>query len=196
VWSLCGERPICSPAASGRLAGAAALDAVDARVRPDLVVVQGDTTTVFCAAPAAFYHRIPVAHVAAGLRTGALRAPWPEEADRVLTTRPAALHFRHRRLVPDPGAAAGPGRPRPRRAAPRRRRAASRGLITAHRREDFGPRSGEAQFVYPVHPNPNVQATVRAVLADPEDPRLRAGNVHLVEPLATPSSSPRRAPAP
>jgi UDP-N-acetylglucosamine 2-epimerase (non-hydrolysing) len=58
-----------------------------------LVLVQGDTTTVFCAALAAFYHRIPVGHVEAGLRTGNLQAPWPEEANRMLTTRLTTLHF-------------------------------------------------------------------------------------------------------
>jgi UDP-N-acetylglucosamine 2-epimerase (non-hydrolysing) len=58
-----------------------------------LVLVQGDTTTVFCASLAAFYHRIPVGHVEAGLRTGNLQAPWPEEANRVLTSRIATLHF-------------------------------------------------------------------------------------------------------
>jgi UDP-N-acetylglucosamine 2-epimerase (non-hydrolysing) len=61
--------------------------------KPDLVLVQGDTTTAFCAALAAFYHHIPVGHVEAGLRTGNLDAPWPEEANRVLTTRLAQLHF-------------------------------------------------------------------------------------------------------
>jgi len=60
---------------------------------PDLVLVQGDTTTVFCASLAAFYRRIPVAHLEAGLRTGDLQMPWPEEANRVLTSRLAALHF-------------------------------------------------------------------------------------------------------
>jgi UDP-N-acetylglucosamine 2-epimerase (non-hydrolysing) len=64
-----------------------------AQNKPDLVLVQGDTTTVFCAALAAFYQGIPVGHVEAGLRTGDLRAPWPEEANRVLTSRIAALHF-------------------------------------------------------------------------------------------------------
>lgn len=58
-----------------------------------LAIVQGDTTSSFCAALAAFHHRIPVAHVEAGLRTGNLLAPWPEEANRVLTSRLAALHF-------------------------------------------------------------------------------------------------------
>ena len=71
----------------------AALDAYLAQTRPDLVLVQGDTTTTFCAALAAFYQNIPVGHVEAGLRTGDLQAPWPEEANRVLTTRLTALHF-------------------------------------------------------------------------------------------------------
>jgi len=70
-----------------------ALDRYLADEGPRLVLVQGDTTTVFCAALAAFYHRIPVGHVEAGLRTGNLDAPWPEEANRVLTSRLAALHF-------------------------------------------------------------------------------------------------------
>jgi UDP-N-acetylglucosamine 2-epimerase (non-hydrolysing) len=61
--------------------------------RPDLVLVQGDTSTVLCASLAAFYNGIPVGHVEAGLRTGDLKAPWPEEANRVLTSRLADLHF-------------------------------------------------------------------------------------------------------
>ena len=60
---------------------------------PDLVVVQGDTTSVLAASLTAFYHRIPVAHVEAGLRTFNMHSPWPEEANRVLTTRLADLHF-------------------------------------------------------------------------------------------------------
>lgn len=70
-----------------------ALDGYLAVEQPRMVFVQGDTTTAFCSALAAFYHRIPVAHVEAGLRTGNLDAPWPEEANRVLTSRLAALHF-------------------------------------------------------------------------------------------------------
>lgn len=63
------------------------------REQPDLVMVQGDTTTVFASALAAFYNAIPVAHVEAGLRTGNLMSPWPEEANRVLATRLTELHF-------------------------------------------------------------------------------------------------------
>ena len=70
-----------------------AIDAYLAEQDPDLVLVQGDTTTVFCAALAAFYHRIPVGHVEAGLRTWNYDAPYPEEVNRVLTTRLTQLHF-------------------------------------------------------------------------------------------------------
>lgn len=71
----------------------ASVDEYLKRERPQLVLVQGDTTTAFCAALAAFYNDVPVAHVEAGLRTWNLKAPWPEEANRVLLTRLAALHF-------------------------------------------------------------------------------------------------------
>jgi len=70
-----------------------ALDEYLSREKPDVVMVQGDTTTVLCGALAAFYHHIPVAHVEAGLRTGNLYSPWPEEANRLLTTRLAKWHF-------------------------------------------------------------------------------------------------------
>ncbi|MDK2880820.1 MAG: hypothetical protein PWQ99_595 [Clostridia bacterium] len=63
------------------------------RERPDLVLVQGDTTTTFTAALAAFYSRIPVGHVEAGLRTYNRYAPFPEETNRVLTTHLSDLHF-------------------------------------------------------------------------------------------------------
>ena len=64
-----------------------------ARRRPDWVLVQGDTTTTFAGALAAFYNRIPVAHVEAGLRTGHRHSPFPEEANRSLTACVADLHF-------------------------------------------------------------------------------------------------------
>ena len=70
-----------------------ALDDYLEREKPDVVMVQGDTTTVLCGALAAFYHHIPVAHVEAGLRTGNLYSPWPEEANRQLATRLAKWHF-------------------------------------------------------------------------------------------------------
>ena len=71
----------------------AAVDGYLGERKPDMVLVQGDTTTVLSAALAAFYHHIPVGHVEAGLRTGNMESPWPEEANRVLTSRITALHF-------------------------------------------------------------------------------------------------------
>ena len=61
--------------------------------RPHRVLVQGDTTTTLAAAIASFYSNVPVGHVEAGLRTGNMRAPWPEEGNRKLTTGLADLHF-------------------------------------------------------------------------------------------------------
>lgn len=71
----------------------AAIDGYLNDEKPDIVIVQGDTTTVLAGALAAFYHHIPIAHVEAGLRTWNLESPWPEEANRVLTTRLAKWHF-------------------------------------------------------------------------------------------------------
>ena len=62
-------------------------------VQPDVLLVQGDTMTTFAAAFAAYLERIPTAHVEAGLRTGNKYHPYPEEMNRVLTTRLAELHF-------------------------------------------------------------------------------------------------------
>ncbi|MEO8126365.1 MAG: UDP-N-acetylglucosamine 2-epimerase (non-hydrolyzing) [Bryobacteraceae bacterium] len=71
----------------------AGLEPVLTDQQPGMVFVQGDTTTTFCGALAAFYRQVPVGHVEAGLRTGDLREPFPEEMNRVLTTRLTALHF-------------------------------------------------------------------------------------------------------
>jgi UDP-N-acetylglucosamine 2-epimerase (non-hydrolysing) len=70
-----------------------ALEPVLADAAPDMIIVQGDTTTTLAGALAGFYHRIPVAHVEAGLRTGDPAHPFPEEMNRVLTSRLAELHF-------------------------------------------------------------------------------------------------------
>jgi UDP-N-acetylglucosamine 2-epimerase (non-hydrolysing) len=134
--------------------------------RPDIVLVHGDTTTTFAASLAAFYMRIPVGHVEAGLRTGNLYSPWPEEANRKLTSALAALHFAPtmtsrdnllRENVPaqtihvtgntvidallavrDKLAASEALRQRQAAAFPFLRRGARMVLITGHRRENFG----------------------------------------------------------
>ena len=64
-----------------------------AKVKPDVVLVHGDTTTSTAAALAAFYQQIPVGHVEAGLRTHNIYSPWPEEMNRQITGRIAALNF-------------------------------------------------------------------------------------------------------
>ena len=69
----------------------AALEPVLLSERPDMVMVQGDTTTTFCGALAAFYQNIAVGHVEAGLRTWDLREPFPEEMNRVLVDGPTTL---------------------------------------------------------------------------------------------------------
>jgi UDP-N-acetylglucosamine 2-epimerase (non-hydrolysing) len=71
----------------------AGLESVLTEVKPSLVIVQGDTTTTLCAALAAFYAGVPVAHVEAGLRTFDMHAPFPEEMNRVVAGRLADLHF-------------------------------------------------------------------------------------------------------
>src|SRR6187551_1113954 len=70
-----------------------AMDELLVRLSPDIALVQGDTTTVLSAALACFYRQIPLGHVEAGLRTHDLRAPFPEEANRVLAGRLVRLHF-------------------------------------------------------------------------------------------------------
>ncbi len=62
-------------------------------VQPDIVLVHGDTTTSMASALAAFYQQIPVGHVEAGLRTGNIYSPWPEEMNRLITGRITTLHF-------------------------------------------------------------------------------------------------------
>lgn len=182
-------------------------------IKPDLVLVQGDTTTTFCGALSAFYQGIPVGHVEAGLRTHDLKQPFPEEVNRVLTTRLADLHFaategaadnlRRESVAQDTIHVTGNSgidavlyirdqltagtltAPRWPWRDPARRLI----VVTAHRRESFGPGfenlcralaaladRPDVQIVYPVHPNPNVQEPVRRHLAGHP-------NIQLIEPL-------------
>ena len=71
----------------------AALEPVLLDAKPQMALVQGDTTTTMAGALAAFYQRVPVGHVEAGLRTGDMEQPFPEEMNRVVTARLADLHF-------------------------------------------------------------------------------------------------------
>lgn len=187
-----------------------------ARHRPRALVVEGDTTSVAMGALAAYYEGVGVAHVEAGLRTGDRRNPFPEEANRRLVACVADLHFaptpRARdnllregvdpatvhlvgntvidalfhardhlvsRLPPDPALDAVPARPR------------RLVLVTAHRRESFGPDlraiteglrrlaralPGQVEIVYPVHLNPQVDGPVREALGGID-------NIHLTAPL-------------
>lgn len=73
--------------------GLSGMDGVLAAQRPDLVLVHGDTATTLVGALAAFYQKIPVGHVEAGLRTWDMASPFPEELNRQLTARMARLHF-------------------------------------------------------------------------------------------------------
>ena len=182
----------------------AALEPVLDLERPDCVIVQGDTSTTFCGALAAFYQTIPIAHVEAGLRTGDMRQPFPEEMNRVLTSRLATLHFAAtesaaanlRREGVDAAAIFVTGNTgidavlQVRASLPAVEAQEKKIiLVTAHRRESFGPgflnicralrrlaQRDDIEIVYPVHPNPNVRAVVHA--------ELRAvANIRLIEPL-------------
>jgi UDP-N-acetylglucosamine 2-epimerase (non-hydrolysing) len=185
-------------------AAVAAMDGVLAAESPDWLLVQGDTTTAMAASLAAFHRRVRVGHVEAGLRTGDLAHPFPEEANRRVIDLLAAVLFapteRAARALlaegADParvhvvgntgidalrsiaGEVAGPPPERP------------EVLVTVHRRESFGGplrgifsalrRLAEAfpgvDWLYPVHPNPNVRGPAHEILGG-------LPNLHLREPL-------------
>ena len=176
--------------------------------KPDVVLVQGDTTTVMAAALACFYQHIPVGHVEAGLRTWDMQNPFPEEANRVITGRLCRWHFaptassrenllREGILDKDISVTGNTvidallmtaAKERELEVAldPVKRLV----LITSHRRENFGEPFGnicrairtlsernlDVQFLYPVHPNPNVRDVAYQMLAG-------LPNVFLCEPL-------------
>lgn len=184
------------------------LDNVLQAEKPDVVLVQGDTTTVMAVSLACFYHRIPIGHVEAGLRTWDMQNPFPEEANRVITGKLARWHF-----APTEGS---------------RQNLLREGvqdsdilvtgntvidallmtaakdievgididankrlvLITSHRRENFGQpfrnicqalrtlaeNNSDVQFLYPVHPNPNVKDVAHEMLGS-------SPNILLCDPL-------------
>ena len=177
------------------LAGAmmAPMERMIGKHKPDVVVAQGDTTTVLVAALTAFYAGIPFAHVEAGLRSGNLRAPFPEEFNRVAADRLARWHFCPTRRALDNLRAEGIEPSRlfltgntgidalrltleriaPARAVGGVGRGPRRILLTAHRRENQGPRMesicravvalveefADVVFIVPVHPSPAVRET-------------------------------------
>jgi UDP-N-acetylglucosamine 2-epimerase (non-hydrolysing) len=190
------------------------LDPVLERVQPDWMLVQGDTTTVMAASLAAFHRRVKVGHVEAGLRSGDRDNPFPEEINRRVAGAVADLHFAPTegareallRESVEPWRIAVTGntvidallsvvrKPRPPIGGALRevwdgdRRIV---LMTAHRRESFGPPlrevfhavrelarrfSDDTTVVYPVHPNPNVTAAAYEMLGGID-------NVLLTEPL-------------
>jgi UDP-N-acetylglucosamine 2-epimerase (non-hydrolysing) len=182
--------------------------------RPGLVIVQGDTATTLGASLAAFYHRIPIAHVEAGLRTGDLSQPFPEEMNRVVTARLAGLHF-----APTAGAAANliaegvPASgihvtgntgidavlhvrdllesgelPLTEEVAPEFERRFI--LVTTHRRESFGRGFARVmQALLRIAENPDVEIVYPVhrnpqVLGPAHEVLAGRKNVHLIEPLA------------
>jgi UDP-N-acetylglucosamine 2-epimerase (hydrolysing) len=176
-------------------------------VRPQLALVQGDTTTAVAAALAAFHERIPVGHVEAGLRTDNIYDPFPEEMNRRLITQLTSLHFAATGRAAErlQGEGISPervhltGNPvvdavhwirsRGNRTATSRERQLI--LVTAHRRENLGAPLAricaalqmlvtdhdDVEIVYPVHPNPLVTGPVRAALGT--IPRI-----HLLPPVS------------
>ncbi|MGF6900968.1 non-hydrolyzing UDP-N-acetylglucosamine 2-epimerase [Paraburkholderia sp. GAS348] len=172
------------------------IDAVLVNEKPALVLAQGDTTTVMTVALACFYRHIPFGHVEAGLRTGDLNNPFPEEMNRIVAGRLASLHFSPtvsardnllREHIPqdtiwvtgntviDALRSVADTRPALAVALDDTKRLI---LVTAHRRENFGAPlenicrailqlvddNDDIQVLFPVHPNPHVQQTVRAFL--------------------------------
>ena len=180
-----------------------------AALRPDLVLAQGDTTTVLCAALSCFYLNIPFGHVEAGLRTFEPRNPFPEEFNRVAVGRLARLHFcptvraRDNLLAERVHSTAlqltgntviDALRFTTAKLKTRTVRAFDHDiLLTAHRRENFGAplveifgalrelcrRFPRLKVLYPVHPNPNVRTAARQMLAGQPQ-------ISLVEPLDYP----------
>ena len=176
--------------------------------KPDVVLVQGDTTTVMAVALACFYRGIPIGHVEAGLRTGDMTNPFPEEANRVITAKLAKWHF-----APTESARSNLLNEKIADQAivvtgntvidalmmavaqksifkwdfsPERRMV----LVTAHRRENFGQpfenicrallqlatNNPEVEFLYAVHPNPNIKEVAQSILG-------ACKNIQLSEPL-------------
>jgi UDP-N-acetylglucosamine 2-epimerase (non-hydrolysing) len=171
-----------------------------AKVRPDGVVVQGDTTSAMSAAMQAFYDKVPVIHIEAGLRSFNFNEPFPEEMNRVLISRLACFHFAptvnaRKNLIREgipkssvfvTGNTIVDAMKQAVKILPVSKRSGRRRiLVTAHRRENWGKpmrsicaalreiirKHPDTEIVYPVHLNPNVAKTVYEEL-EGVDPRL------------------------
>ncbi|MBB3384516.1 non-hydrolyzing UDP-N-acetylglucosamine 2-epimerase [Rhizobium sp. WW22] len=185
-----------------------AIDEVLEAEKPDVVLVQGDTTTVMTVALACFYRRIPIGHVEAGLRTWDIQNPFPEEANRVIAGKLAKWHFAPtegaRQNLLKEGIAESDVLVTGNTVIDALLMTASRPLettvplddskrlvmVTSHRRENFGKpfrdicealktlaeRNPGVQFLYPVHPNPNVKDVAHEILGP-------TSNFILCEPL-------------
>ena len=177
------------------------LDKVLEKEKPDLVIVQGDTTSALIGATEAFYHKIPVAHVEAGLRSNDIYSPFPEEINRRLISQIATYNFaptkkaeaRLREEVPGSYILTTGNTGIDTLLEFSKKIKAAKGwmvLVTLHRRESFGITLKEMlkaiydfilefprfEIVFPVHPNPYVEKTVKEVLGN--HPRI-----HLIEPV-------------
>lgn len=173
-----------------------ALEKLVQEIRPSCIIAQGDTTTVFCAALTAFYQRIPFAHVEAGLRSGNLDSPFPEEWNRIAAGRLASLHFAPTEAARQTLLREGVDEKtvlltgntvidaveiaKHRVVPDKHPDLDGYALVTLHRRENFGaPVQGIIEtirnlatryprfgFVWPVHPNPNVRPLVHEHLGN------------------------------
>ncbi|MEK7111778.1 MAG: UDP-N-acetylglucosamine 2-epimerase (non-hydrolyzing), partial [Patescibacteria group bacterium] len=177
------------------------LDKVLEKEKPDLVMVQGDTTSALVGAIEAFYHKIPVAHVEAGLRTNDMYSPYPEEINRRLISQIATYNFpptknAEERLKQEvPGSyilTTGNTGIDTLLEFAKKSKESKRWmvLVTLHRRESFGPtlkgmlyalydfikEFPKFEIVFPVHPNPQVYKTVHDILGN--HPRI-----HLIKPV-------------
>lgn len=174
--------------------------------KPQLVIAQGDTTTTLVSALAAFYKKIPFAHVEAGLRTSDIYTPFPEEMNRRLASQVTTLHFAPTELAKMNLAKEGIEKNVfvvgntiidtlyhfAHRIETKNNTDKKLILATCHRRENFGePLSnicqalkmiasrGDVEIIFPVHPNPNVQKVVYDTLENIE-------NIQLIQPLDYP----------
>ena len=175
--------------------------------KPDVVIAQGDTTTVFVTALTAFYLGVPFAHVEAGLRTGNLQAPFPEEFNRVAASKLARWHFCPTQRAMNNLIAEGVESAKlfltgntgidalrltlARVEAAPANRGLRRILFTAHRRENQGERMDDLcravltlmdefkdiEFIVPVHPSPTVRASVERLLGGRD-------RIHLSSPFS------------